>query len=69
MFREGISTLNIRSILREPLDFIYFLCYNLLIFKNEIEWWLKEKKNIFIYIFYWFGRTGSFAYYTFYGLR
>jgi len=29
-FREGVSSLNVRSILREPLDFIHFLCYNLL---------------------------------------
>jgi len=29
-FREGVSTLNVRNTLREPLDFIYFLCYNLL---------------------------------------
>ena len=40
IFREGISTLNIRSTLREPFDFIqFFLCYYLLNFikKKEIE--------------------------------
>jgi len=36
IFREGISTLNIRSTLREPLDFIQLLCYNLLVFENRI---------------------------------
>jgi len=47
MFREGISTLNIRSILREPLDFIYFSCYNFLAFLKEGIKVIKKKMNIF----------------------
>jgi hypothetical protein len=31
-----LSTLNIRSTLREPLDFIYLLCYKLACLKNGI---------------------------------
>ena len=37
IFREGISTLNIRSTLREPFNFISFCAINLLNF--------EEKKN------------------------
>jgi len=37
IFREGISTLNIRSTVREPFDFISFCAINLFNF--------EEKKN------------------------
>jgi len=42
--REGVSTLYVRSTLREPFDFILFLCFKLLALK--MEWMVnKEKKK------------------------
>jgi len=36
--REGVSTLYVRSTLREPFDFILFMCYKLLAFlKNGMN--------------------------------
>ena len=35
IFREGISTLNIRSTLRKPFDFISFCAINLLNFEEK----------------------------------
>jgi len=46
--RESVSTLNIHSILWEPLNFIHFLAYNLLAFKEkkiELNGELKRKRK------------------------
>jgi len=44
------------------LTFICFLRYNLLIFRRKKSGDWKKRKRHIIYIFYWFGRTRSFAY-------
>jgi len=37
IFREGVSTVNIHSILWEPLDFIYFCAITYLLLKMELR--------------------------------
>ena len=32
------------------------------LFLKKEEWWIRRKRSLFIYIYYWFGRTRSFAY-------
>jgi len=55
IFRQGIRTLNIRSTLREPFDFILsFLCYKLTCFlfeRRNLRIVIKRKETFFIYIF------------------
>jgi len=55
IFRQGIRTLNIRSTLQEPFDFILsFLCYKLTCFlfeRRNLRIVIKRKETFFIYIF------------------
>ena len=53
IFREGVSTLNIHSTLWEPLDFIHFMCYNLLALEDGVKERvvIKRRRGLFLFTF------------------